>query len=140
MTSHDEKRNQDFKEGDPSHSEDLEDIIRNTTVTGEISEYAVVAEGEERTTWFIWILVTCSSISGLLFGESLPRPIENPTNFVQGYDTGVISGALVSIGSDLGPAALSNGQKVRSIQPPSYIRLTSVDRNSSLPRRHLVRC
>ena len=29
-----------------------------------------------------------------------------------GYDTGVISGALVTIGSDLGPAELSNGQKV----------------------------
>ena len=29
-----------------------------------------------------------------------------------GYDTGVISGALVTIGSDLGPAALSSGQDV----------------------------
>lgn len=29
-----------------------------------------------------------------------------------GYDTGVISGALVTIDSDLGPAALSAGQKV----------------------------
>ena len=29
-----------------------------------------------------------------------------------GYDTGVISGALVTIGSDLGPVELSNGQKV----------------------------
>lgn len=28
-----------------------------------------------------------------------------------GYDTGVISGALVVIGGDLGPAQLSNGQK-----------------------------
>jgi len=63
--------------------------------SGEISELAVVAEGEERTTWFVWLLVCCTSISGLLFG----------------YDTGVISGALVTIGSDLGPAALSSGQK-----------------------------
>ena len=31
---------------------------------------------------------------------------------ITGYDTGVISGALVTIGSDLGPAELSNGQKV----------------------------
>lgn len=29
-----------------------------------------------------------------------------------GYDTGVISGALVTIKGDLGPAALSDGQKV----------------------------
>ena len=29
-----------------------------------------------------------------------------------GYDTGVISGALVTIGSDLGPTELSDGQKV----------------------------
>jgi SP family myo-inositol transporter-like MFS transporter 13 len=32
--------------------------------------------------------------------------------FSAGYDTGVISGALVTIGSDLGPAELSSGQKV----------------------------
>ncbi|CAL1709817.1 unnamed protein product [Somion occarium] len=64
-------------------------------VSGEISELAVVAEGEDRTTWFVWILVCCTSISGLLFG----------------YDTGVISGALVTIGGDLGPAELSSGQK-----------------------------
>ena len=30
-----------------------------------------------------------------------------------GYDTGVISGALVTIGSDLGPGELSSLQKVR---------------------------
>ena len=38
-------------------------------LTGEISELMVVAEGEERTTLFVWILVLCCSISGLLFGE-----------------------------------------------------------------------
>lgn len=32
-----------------------------------------------------------------------------------GYDTGVISGALVTINGDLGPAELSTGQKVRSL-------------------------
>ncbi|KLO16543.1 general substrate transporter [Schizopora paradoxa] len=61
----------------------------------EISELTVIAEGEERTTWFVWLLVMCCSISGLLFG----------------YDTGVISGALVTIGSDLGPQQLSSLQE-----------------------------
>lgn len=31
---------------------------------------------------------------------------------VAGYDTGVISGALVTINGDLGPAELATGQKV----------------------------
>ncbi|KAF9813399.1 hypothetical protein IEO21_05633 [Rhodonia placenta] len=76
------------------YDEVAEDISK-INAAGEISELAVVAEGEERTTWFVWLLVCCTSISGLLFG----------------YDTGVISGALVTIGSDLGPASLSSGQK-----------------------------
>lgn len=72
-----------------------EDLSINKRLNGELSELTVIAEGEERTTWFVWILVLCCSISGLLFG----------------YDTGVISGALVTIGSDLGPAELSSLQK-----------------------------
>ncbi|KAI0649893.1 general substrate transporter [Trametes meyenii] len=71
------------------------DGIAAAVASGEISETLVVAEGEERTTLFVWLLVGCASISGLLFG----------------YDTGVISGALVTIGGDLGPAELSSGQK-----------------------------
>jgi len=98
MPSLDEKRT----ESNPHHSLDgsaadvnsLKNVVRDID-SGEINELAVVAEGEERTTWFVWILVMCSTISGLLFG----------------YDTGVISGALVTIGSDLGPASLSDGQK-----------------------------
>ncbi|KAK7442980.1 hypothetical protein VKT23_015924 [Stygiomarasmius scandens] len=101
MTSFDEKRasNDDA----PSRASDgkqrvdhLQEVLHDID-SGEINELAVVAEGEERTTWFVWILVACSSISGLLFG----------------YDTGVISGALVTIGTDLtnGTAELSDSQK-----------------------------
>ena len=36
----------------------------------EFTEAAVVAEGEDKNTWFVWLLVLCTSISGLLFGES----------------------------------------------------------------------
>lgn len=46
------------------------DTFERDKVTYEISELAVVAEGEERTTLFVWLLVLASSISGLLFGES----------------------------------------------------------------------
>ncbi|CDO77411.1 hypothetical protein BN946_scf184857.g18 [Trametes cinnabarina] len=82
------------KARDPQIFEDI-DGITAAVASGEIPEALVVAEGEERTTWFVWLLVACASISGLLFG----------------YDTGVISGALVTIGGDLGPAELSSGQK-----------------------------
>ncbi|OSD01082.1 general substrate transporter [Trametes coccinea BRFM310] len=82
------------KAREPQTFEDV-DKITAAVASGEISETLVVAEGEERTTWFVWLLVACASISGLLFG----------------YDTGVISGALVTIGGDLGPAELSSGQK-----------------------------
>ncbi|KIK71378.1 hypothetical protein GYMLUDRAFT_33531 [Collybiopsis luxurians FD-317 M1] len=74
---------------------DLRDITTDLK-GGEINEFAVIIEGEEKTTWFVWILVACASISGLLFG----------------YDTGVISGALVTIGEDLTHGSLlTDGQK-----------------------------
>jgi hypothetical protein len=57
----------DPKDGSVSEVNSLRDVLRDID-SGEINELAVVAEGEERTTWFVWILVTCSTISGLLFG------------------------------------------------------------------------
>lgn len=44
------------------------EVVIGDLDNGEINEMAVVAEGEERTTWFVWILVAASAISGLLFG------------------------------------------------------------------------
>ncbi|KAI0641632.1 general substrate transporter [Trametes meyenii] len=84
-----------FKARDAQYYEDITGNTTATKFTGELSEATVGAEGEERTSWFVWLLVACTSISGLLFG----------------YDTGVISGALITIGDDLGPAELSSGQK-----------------------------
>ncbi|TXT11754.1 uncharacterized protein COLE_02164 [Cutaneotrichosporon oleaginosum] len=52
----------------------------------EVDEAAVVVAGEDSVTPFVWWLVSAAAISGLLFG----------------YDTGVISGTLVVIGTDLG--------------------------------------
>ncbi|KAF9446461.1 general substrate transporter [Macrolepiota fuliginosa MF-IS2] len=88
MTSNEKQSSEHDKERNSN-----DDIVLDDS--GEINELSVVAEGEERTTWFVWALVTCSTISGLLFG----------------YDTGVISGALVTIGTDLSSSQLSNGQK-----------------------------
>lgn len=61
MTSIDDKSQAAF-----THP-NLQDIVLDAD-TGEINELAVVAEGEERTTFFVWLLVSCSTISGLLFG------------------------------------------------------------------------
>ena len=38
---------------------------------GDLSELIVIAEGEDRATIFIFILVFCCGISGLLFGQSI---------------------------------------------------------------------
>jgi SP family myo-inositol transporter-like MFS transporter 13 len=73
MTSLDEKRDPKSSRRGP---EELKDI-RNTAITGEISEFAVVAEGEERTTWFVWLLVCCCTISGLLFGKCIDVKLDS---------------------------------------------------------------
>lgn len=67
MTSIDEKQSSSAHRGSVDKDNDLAGFI-NDIDTGEINEMAVVVEGEERTTWFVWILVLCSTISGLLFG------------------------------------------------------------------------
>lgn len=67
MTSLDEKQASSAHRDSLDKGHDLDDLIRDID-TGEINELAVVAEGEERTTWFVWVLVLCSTISGLLFG------------------------------------------------------------------------
>jgi SP family myo-inositol transporter-like MFS transporter 13 len=74
MTSFDEKRSSTQQhplgkgyDAMGSNLNDLDNIVHDID-TGEINELVVVAEGEERTTWFVWILVLCSTISGLLFG------------------------------------------------------------------------
>ncbi|CAE6424450.1 unnamed protein product [Rhizoctonia solani] len=78
------------------HNESIDDAvaeIMRDQETGEISEAAVRAEGEEKVTRFATYCAT------FIYAWSL------------GYDTGVISGTLVTIGSDLGPEQLSNTQK-----------------------------
>ncbi|KAL7419079.1 myo-inositol transporter itr1 [Cryptotrichosporon argae] len=70
---------------------DRHTLLDGALSSGEVDEGEVVVDGEDQATTFVWILVCTASISGLLFG----------------YDTGVISGTLISIRSDLGHALSS---------------------------------
>lgn len=140
MGSVDEKH-LDVKPDNANRSDEQFDDLLRLNQAGEISELVVVAEGEERTTFFVWLLVACSSISGLLFGKLVIFLLCFESHMLKlgiaGYDTGVISGALVTIGSDLGPAELSSGNKVLALQMfCSYI--DSVSRNSSPLPPHLA--
>lgn len=67
METHDEKR-REVKTRE-RYVDPLGDDITKKIAAGEV-EFVVAAEDEERTTWFVWLLVFCSSISGLLFGQS----------------------------------------------------------------------
>jgi MFS transporter, SP family, solute carrier family 2 (myo-inositol transporter), member 13 len=91
--------------------DDSVDIAIRDTASGEVSELKGLGEGEEKTTWFIWLLISCCAISGLLFGETNVYPAFTNQCACPGYDTGVVSGALVTIGSDLSSSTLSNTQK-----------------------------
>ena len=68
MASTEKNEGLNLTNGSINEVDSLKDVIRDID-SGEINELAVVAEGEERATWFVWILVMCSTISGLLFGE-----------------------------------------------------------------------
>jgi hypothetical protein len=54
-----------FEPDDPGDNEDR-------TGFKDIDDDLVQAEGEDQITAYIWILVCCASISGLMFGESSP--------------------------------------------------------------------
>jgi len=58
-----------------SHDDQLIQTIQHNLAAGEISDAAVIAEGEDHITFYVWLLVACSSISGLLFGNATPNPI-----------------------------------------------------------------
>ncbi|GAA5861797.1 hypothetical protein JCM3774_001305 [Rhodotorula dairenensis] len=78
----------------PSNKAALKHISQSSL---EVDESVVRAEGEDRTTAFVWWLVIAAATGGLLFG----------------YDTGVIGGALVhkDINEDLRRYPLSSGNK-----------------------------
>jgi SP family myo-inositol transporter-like MFS transporter 13 len=74
----------------------------NDVEESEIDESALVSPG-----WFIWCLTVCAGISGLLFG----------------YDTGVISSTLVSIGTALSNRPLSTLDKSLITSSTSFLAL-----------------
>ena len=79
-----------------------------------LSDDAVTAEHEDRTTFFVAFLTVAAALSGLLFG----------------WDTGVISGVLVQIGSGLGrPVSSSfNIMLVARLTMNASRQLTTIDK------------
>ncbi|WVQ82390.1 hypothetical protein IAT38_004518 [Cryptococcus sp. DSM 104549] len=81
-------------DNDQATGEDLNKVAERVAHLGEVDEGAVIVEGEDTVTAFVWMLVSAAAISGLLFG----------------YDTAAMAGVLVIIKDDLG-TVLSNWQK-----------------------------
>ncbi|KIR40788.1 MFS transporter, SP family, solute carrier family 2 (myo-inositol transporter), member 13 [Cryptococcus deuterogattii 99/473] len=73
---------------------DMSKLVERVAHLGEVDEGAIIVEGEDKVTKFVWMLVSAAAISGLLFG----------------YDTAAISGMLVIIKDGLG-TILSSWQK-----------------------------
>ena len=102
--------------------------------SGEVDEAVVRAEGEDRTTLFVWGLVTAAATGGLLFGFDVRRLICPPlflyrsqlTLVTARNQTGVIGGALVhrDVAADLGRVPLRNFQKEVSAIAPQLLNAT----------------
>jgi len=63
-------------------------------VSSHLSGFQILAEGDERVSWLLWLVVACASLSGMLYG----------------YDSAVISGVFSYVGDALGPVQLSQQQ------------------------------
>ena len=61
------------------------------------SDSVIVADGEDRTNFFVWILVACSSISGLLFGGFF-YPVSSNLTLVSPHDPSHFGHPLIEPG------------------------------------------
>jgi SP family myo-inositol transporter-like MFS transporter 13 len=82
----------------------------------EADETVVLAEGEDRTTSFVWFLVIAAATGGLLFGFDVSwgsSRVGGRRSWRGGVQTGVIGGALVhkDVAADLGRIPLKNFEK-----------------------------
>jgi hypothetical protein len=60
---------------DRDHMKSLDDNMDEDTsfrddAERQVSGLNAFEEPEEKTTWFIWLVISCCAISGLLFGET----------------------------------------------------------------------
>jgi hypothetical protein len=104
-----------------SSSSHIRDHKKGTSSIVDVDDSVVRAEGEERTTAFVWFLVTAAATGGLLFGFDVCRrllsqcfsssKLTSMTSLLA--QTGVIGGALVhrDVARDLGKTVLRNHQK-----------------------------